>query len=197
MLRKLNTNIYTTINAYYEYMNSYPALQILVPAERQWVLHIVSECVCVCVYKLKYPARNTHAPYNHVVWPALQYFSIFSHKWHDFRKSVTEHKIRVLIFCKFFVWNISHSTKKWARCNKNIYFGPLVKYPLFLSDFNETWIFEKSSNVKCHENLSNGSRVAPCGRTDMTHLIVAFRNFANAPKTIVTAIMWTSSKMLA
>ena len=43
-------------------------------------------------------------------------------------------------------------------------------------------IFEKSADVKFHENPSNGSRVAPCGRTDMTKLIVAFRDFANAPK---------------
>jgi hypothetical protein len=47
-------------------------------------------------------------------------------------------------------------------------------------------IFGKPSNIKFQENLSSGSRVAPCGRangqTDMTELIVAFRNFANAPK---------------
>ena len=27
-------------------------------------------------------------------------------------------------------------------------------------------IFEKSSNLKCNENSSGGSRVVPCGRTD-------------------------------
>ena len=43
-------------------------------------------------------------------------------------------------------------------------------------------IFEKVSNIKFHQNPSSGSRVVPCGRTDMTKLIVAFRNFANAPK---------------
>ena len=49
-------------------------------------------------------------------------------------------------------------------------------------------ISEKYSNVKFHENPSGGSRVVPCGRrgvvrrTDMTRLIVAIRNFANAPK---------------
>ena len=42
-------------------------------------------------------------------------------------------------------------------------------------------IFEKSSNIKFHENPSSGSRVVPCGRTDITKLIVDFRNFANAP----------------
>jgi len=42
-------------------------------------------------------------------------------------------------------------------------------------------IFEKYSNVKFRENPCCGSRVVPCGRTGMTKLIVAFRNFANAP----------------
>jgi hypothetical protein len=44
-------------------------------------------------------------------------------------------------------------------------------------------IFEKYSNIKFHENPSSGSRVVPSGRTDMK-LTVAFRNFANAPKTV-------------
>jgi hypothetical protein len=47
-------------------------------------------------------------------------------------------------------------------------------------------IFEKYSNIKFHENPSNGSRVVQCGQTDgqtgIMKLIVAFRNFANAPK---------------
>jgi hypothetical protein len=42
-------------------------------------------------------------------------------------------------------------------------------------------IFEESSNIKFHQNPSSGSRVVPCGRMAMTKLIVAFRNFANAP----------------
>jgi hypothetical protein len=44
-------------------------------------------------------------------------------------------------------------------------------------------IFEKYSNIKFHENLSSGNRHVQCsGQTDMTKLIVAFHNFANAPK---------------
>jgi len=37
-------------------------------------------------------------------------------------------------------------------------------------------IFEKSWTTKFNENLSNGIRVFPCGRTDMSKPIVAFRN---------------------
>jgi hypothetical protein len=46
---------------------------------------------------------------------------------------------------------------------------------------------EKFSNTNCNENSSGGSQGVPCGRTDrvsyMTKPIVAFRKFANAPKT--------------
>jgi hypothetical protein len=56
-------------------------------------------------------------------------------------------------------------------------------------------IFEKSSNIKFHENTSSESRVVPAdgwtdGRTDrqtdIRKLIVAFLCFAKAPKTPVT-----------
>jgi hypothetical protein len=47
-------------------------------------------------------------------------------------------------------------------------------------------IFEKFSDIKFHENPSNGSHIVPCektnGQTDMTKLIVAFRNFEKARK---------------
>jgi hypothetical protein len=45
-------------------------------------------------------------------------------------------------------------------------------------------IFEKSSSIKFHENPFNGRRIAPCGQTDMTKLIVVFRNFENASKNV-------------
>jgi hypothetical protein len=40
--------------------------------------------------------------------------------------------------------------------------------------------FKKSSDTKFPHPFS-GSRVVPCGQTDMTKLNVAFHNFANAP----------------
>ena len=55
-----------------------------------------------------------------------------------------------------------------------------VKYPLFLTDCNETWIFSKycreNSNIKFHQNPFSGRRM------DTTQLIVAFCKFANPPK---------------
>jgi len=47
-------------------------------------------------------------------------------------------------------------------------------------------IFEKYSDIRFHKTPSIGSRVVSCGqregRTDMTKLLVAFRNFVNVPK---------------
>jgi hypothetical protein len=56
-------------------------------------------------------------------------------------------------------------------------------------------IFKSSSNIKFHKNQSRESRIVPCGRTDgeidrqrdVTKLIVAFRNFATAPRNISSA----------
>jgi len=43
-------------------------------------------------------------------------------------------------------------------------------------------IFEKSSNIKFHDNPSSGSRLIPCGRTGRHDKAKSpFRNSANAP----------------
>jgi hypothetical protein len=48
----------------------------------------------------------------------------------------------------------------------NMYISLHPKYPLFLSDCNESWTFSTVStniqNIKSHENLSSESRVFPC-----------------------------------
>jgi hypothetical protein len=43
-------------------------------------------------------------------------------------------------------------------------------------------VFEQSSDSKFHQNPSSGSRVVPCGQTDMAQLMVTFRNFAKYPE---------------
>jgi len=57
-------------------------------------------------------------------------------------------------------------------------------------------IFEKFSSIKFHENPSSESRVVPCGRTNITKHIVAFRNFANAPKMPMFIAMWKVDRTL-
>jgi hypothetical protein len=71
-----------------------------------------------------------------------------------------------------------------------MYTGPYLKSPFFLSDFNPTYVWqqilEKFPNPQFHGNLSGGNRVASDGRADrqtnLTKLVVDFRNFANGAK---------------
>ena len=63
--------------------------------------------------------------------------------------------------------------------------GLQVKCPLFLSYFGETLIWTDFRGKKSTQ-ITNLMKTRPVGaadtRTHITKLIVAFRNFANAPK---------------
>ena len=73
-----------------------------------------------------------------------------------------------------------------------MYISLHVKYPLFLLDCNETNCLERISK---NTQLSNFMKIRPVGtevfhadgQTDMTTLIIPFRNFANAPQ------MWSAA----
>ena len=51
---------------------------------------------------------------------------------------------------------------------------------LFKLEFSRQ-ILEKFWSIKRYENLSSGSQLVPCGRTDTTQSRVAFRNFEKMP----------------
>jgi len=147
-----------------------------------------------CVCSLSYPASNAHAPYCHLC--PVRLYHIFPHyliKQQDFRTKVIAQK-SVFWFCLQLLSETFLILRRTGPRYYHNYACLHVTYQLFFSDFNATWIFltifEKSSNIKFHENMSSGSRIFPCGRTDvrtdgqtdMTMLIAAFRNFAKAPK---------------
>jgi len=129
----------------------------------------------VCVCSLRYSACNAHAPYYDC--PTVQYFSTLSHKRHDFRGLGgggwggywTQNMCLDLLY-KFCLKHFSFY-EELCEMLPLMYISHHVGVPVFVSSFNETWLFlrrffEKSSNIKFHENPSSGSRVVPRGRTD-------------------------------
>ena len=86
-----------------------------------------------------------------------------------------------------FVWNISHSKKNLARyCNqRENFFMQSARYSgrILIKLKYSRQLFENSSDIKSHQNPSSENRVVPCGWADgPNEAIVAFHNFANAPK---------------
>jgi hypothetical protein len=126
------------------------------------------------------------------LWPVRFYhtFPLYLINGTIFGKSVTEHKMCVWILSPTFVWNISHTTKNSAICcHKCIYVARLLFFP----DFNDVWIFSINFRkiIKCHISWkpfqwkpSSSLRMEGCtdGQTGTTKLILAFRNFVNAPQ---------------
>jgi hypothetical protein len=128
---------------------------------------------------------------------ALPFFSTLSHKAKDFQKKVTEHKVCAFTFSTNFVWNIPHSknaARYYHKCPQVSFWSTRYSYQILLNLESFQQIFKKFSNLKF---LSSGYRVVPYGRTngrtdrqtDLTKLIVAFRNFANSTKKTLRASM--------
>jgi hypothetical protein len=140
--------------------------ETIVAVEKQWVLHIgvcvrvwVSACMCVRVYgctgagvcfsacSLTYPAYNAYVP--HCLRP-LWHHQMFRHYVinYDFRE-----KNLLKINCVFsFPLQLLSKTFLILRRNKRdivINVKSLhVKYQLFLSDFNKSWIFSTDFRKK-------------------------------------------------
>jgi len=69
----------------------------------------------MCLCSLSYPSRKEHAPYYNIGdLPGSTIYFTLSHKRHDIQESVIEYKMRVLIFNKTYIWNISNSKKSTA-----------------------------------------------------------------------------------
>ena len=129
----------------------------------------------VCVCSIRYPACNELAPYCHL-WPARPYYilSTLSHKRHDFWRK----KKLLNIKCVFRVplqllSEIFFILRKFEQDRSKMCKVPFIIYQFLMKLEFSRHIVKENSNIKFRENLSSV--------TDMTKLIVAFRNFANAP----------------
>ena len=158
-------------------------LATIVAVEKLWVLYNLSARIC----SLRYPACNAHAPYCHL-WPAPLY-NISPHYlingmifgggsyWHI--KCVFQVSLQLSSETFFILRRI-----KWDIIKNVNWVSSKVPFIVVRFQWNHEFsrqLFEKYSNIKFHENPSSGSRVVPCGGTDMTHLMITFHNFANAP----------------
>ena len=99
------------------------------------------------MFSLSYPARNAHAPYCHL-WPAPPYntfpHSLINGTNFERKKKVTEHKTCILISSTTFLWHVSHSKKKWARCDQKclmVFMSSTRYYFPILSKLEFSWQF--------------------------------------------------------
>ena len=141
--------------------------------DREWALACVrvqGVGVCFRACRLTNPGCNA-PPYSHL--RPLWLHHIFRH--YSINGTIFGKKL-LNIKCVFsFSQQLLSKTYLILRIVKrdiviNVWKRLHVKYPLFLSDFNKTWIFStyfrKSRNIKFHQNPSSGSWVVPCGQTD-------------------------------
>jgi hypothetical protein len=114
--------------------------------------------------------------------PNLQIFRLYLINCKIFEKNL-EIKMRFAIFSTTLSGKVL-ILRRSERMIKNAY-GLHVRYVLFFSDFNESWIFStyfrKILKYQTSWNSSSRSRVRRTDRRDEAK--VAFRNFAKAPKT--------------
>jgi len=140
----------------------------------------------VCVCRLSYPECNTHALYCHLL--PLRIYYIFP--YYLINGTIFE---KTLIEVKCVFWSSVQPLffllqEELCEILLKLFIGLHVKYPAFLIEFYEIWIFTtdflKISKYQIYwksvQLFRAGRRMD--GETNMKKLIAAFRNFANAPK---------------
>ena len=123
--------------------------------------------MCVCILdSVIHHARHMCHIFQSVAYLALPYFSTLSHKWHDFRKNV----LNIKCVFWFSVRLLSKILLILRRIQEDIIINvhkSSCKVPLFLSHFNENWIFlthiPKNPQISDFmKNLSTGSQAVQC-----------------------------------
>jgi hypothetical protein len=137
---------------------------------------------------IQHAMRMRHAILSSVACPVLPYFSKLSHKGHDIRKKKS-------LCIKCVSWFSVKLPSEIFLILTRIQRGTIInvhrsscKLPVFLSDFNEIWIFSTDYRkiLKFQISWKSVQWDPSCSmRTDrrinMTNLRVTFRNFAKTP----------------
>ena len=145
--------------------------------------------VCACSLIIQHIMRMCYTVICGL--PDSAIFFTLSHKRYDFRGGGEYWKRSILIFSTILLETILFLWRTGRNEIKNVYYSciTLVRF------LKETWIFLKDFRKTPKYQISwksiqwePSSCVRTDGETDMTKLIVAFRNFANAPKYL--SIYW-------
>ena len=154
-----------------------------------------SECVSVALIDQHWK-RMRPVIFSSMASLAVPCFSTLSHKRHDFRG-----KKILKIKCVFW-FTLQHLFETFLILRRTeryviMHIGFHVKYLLFLSHVNKTWIFSigfqkilkyKISYKSLQWEQSCSMRTGE--RTDITKIIDALRSFAKAPKLTRTVCCW-------
>ena len=140
----------------------------IIVVEKKYYIFCVGVCSLLSRTQSAYAVLYCHlcpAPLHNI-------FLTLSHKRHDFRKKVTEHKMCVLIFSTILCETFLILRRNQRDIVINTCWRLHVNYPLCVLDFNGTWIiwtdFRKKKILKYEfrENVSSWSGVVACVRTD-------------------------------
>ena len=114
----------------------------------------------MCICSLRYPAWSAHISYCNL-WP-LRFYCIFPHyliTGSIFEKELPNIKcvfwFSLQLLSAWFLILRRTERDKIKKCEL------CFKYPLFLSDFNKTWICSTDFQKIFHENPFCGSRIVP------------------------------------
>ena len=125
-----------------------------------------------------------------VAYPAQPYFSTLFHKRQHFRKKpISENKMFFLILSTILskTFLILRRTEPDTIINVHRSSCKVPIVLLYLSDFNQTWIFWQIFGKKFKYLMKirpvGGGLFHADGQTDMTKLTVAFSKFTNVPRT--------------
>jgi hypothetical protein len=159
----------------------------------EYVLNIFNVCLH---YYLSYPTCKTHIFYAVLYchqWPVWLYH-IFPH--YLINNSILERVFGQKMCFEFLYTFLSGTFLVLRRMERGIITNVCrssCQFPAVLVIFNETWIFDRFSK---NPQIQNFMKIRPVGdevlyadrRTDMTKIIVAFRNFANVPNKRRTSV---------